>query len=145
MRGAIAITVAIAAAPSPAYAETRWYGEQVLGTDALSWALLGAALKAEEAGPAIAGVATYVVGGPIVHLAHENFGRAGISLSMRTAAPILGAAIGSVIDRNPEHDPSGLVVGLLIGWVGAQIVDIAVIASDEVRAPATAPHMISIG
>ena len=144
-RAAIAIAAALALAPSPARADDHWYGEQVLVVDAAAWGLIGAGFWTRTWQLAAVGAATNVLGGPLVHIAHENLARAGISFGLRTVGPVLGIAIGGALDRNDREEliPSGPLLGLALGWVAAQIVDIAVVASED--DPATAPRIISIG
>ena len=72
---------------------TTWYGWQSLTTDA---AAVGLALAAVNLGSpdqgtlTVLSVSTYALGGPIVHLSHENPGRAGLSLVARVALPAAG-------------------------------------------------------
>src|SRR3954463_1064580 len=41
------------------------------------------------------GIGGYFLGGPIVHLAHKEYARAGVSLLVRLGLPMVGGAIGA--------------------------------------------------
>src|SRR5207302_1759498 len=76
------------------------YRLEVIASDAIS---VGSAIAGGEIhayNPRISellrdvGVGGYFLGGPIIHLAHRQYGRAGISLALRVGLPTLGAVIG---------------------------------------------------
>jgi hypothetical protein len=127
--------------------EQSWYGGQTLATDGAAFALAlagGATMQAPGVSTALAmaSLATYVLGGPIVHGTHGRGGAAVGDLVMRLAVPItgalLGAAIGSAVapasastceDDGPcGGGLGGAVLGLGIGIVTASIVDATVLA-----------------
>src|SRR5262245_27043284 len=69
---------------------SSWYGWQTLSTDAAAAALVALSTAPDSLTPktilGTAGVATYILGGPIVHTAHSQWGKAGVSLLLRVAA-----------------------------------------------------------
>ncbi len=98
-----------------------------------------------------AGLVGYALGAPIVHAAYGKWARAGQSLGVRLAVPLVGAAIGCEAaggtSRTSDDDDDGgcwlgLPIGLAAGMVVAQIIDAAYLsrASDE-----PTPRMLSIG
>ncbi len=126
----------------------RWYGAYTLATDGAAVALAfgGAALGGGEWLLAASGGA-YVLGGPIVHLAHGNPGRSLLSLGTRAGLPLMLAFVGVAAENcsNGGGDfcgYGGALVGFGVGMVGAVAIDAAVIARDEVeRTPAFAPAL----
>jgi len=78
------------------------------------------------------GIPGYFLGAPVVHVAHREYGRAGISLALRLGLPILGGAIGA---RFASCTPGEWLCGLdefgkgfATGAIVAAIVDTALIA-----------------
>ncbi len=130
-------------APAPPKPERRWYGWQTLATDGAAIALLagtafGAAAADVTEGPLITtgyslGLATYALGGPIVHFAHGNTWRGLASFGIRVPATLLVIAASYEI----ECGSSGGVCGegtVLVGtgaMIAAMAVDAAVFAYDD--------------
>mgnify|MGYP003379932670 CR=1 FL=1 len=95
----------------------------------------------------VVGLATYVLGGPIVHAVHGHGGKAGIDLAVRLGAPAVGMAIGAGIGcatfscGKGEFSAIGAVilggVGAGVGVLTAVVIDAAVLAN-EPAAPAKA-------
>ena len=120
-------------APTPKpETEAVWYGWQILLLDTTT-----ASLAVGTDGVAYP---VFALGGPIVHLAHRHYGRAGISLGLRLALPAIGAAVGVDLaghqcDANPDcwgfEVISGGAVGGLIGMVAASILDMAALSWDS--------------
>lgn len=124
-------------APS-ARADEGGYGERIVAIDATSDALILVGLFAENEWPAWAGLAGHVVGGPIVHLTHDNAGRAALSLGTRVGLPALGGLVGYAAC----FDDTGFLrcigsagVGLVLGVLAAQIIDPTVIVPEEEPTP----------
>jgi len=123
----------------------HWYGWQTALVDAASLSL-GASVAAlsdqghdSDVSGAVGGivVASYVLGGPIVHAAHGQWGTAGASLGLRLGAPVGGALGGLLLGYAvcPRHDdrdvPCSAVtagVGGFLGFATALVVDSAVLA-----------------
>lgn len=129
-------------APTPApKTRERWYGWQTLVTDGAAIAMLGAAGSGSDEQAQkmllLGSLATYVLGGPLVHAAHERGGAAGASVGLRLGAPIagtlLGMGFGSAIGDGNDYAP--LIYGAL-GFVGgiitASVIDSAVIARERI-------------
>lgn len=140
----------LALASSPARAEEKWYGYQVAAPDVVGGVLVLAAAQSEAWGTAALGVATILLGGPIVHAAHGHWGRAGASLGLRVGAPLLGVSLGAGLGASGGGGGKGsldaityAIVGAGLGYVVAATVDIAYLAREDV--PETAPRMLSIG
>lgn len=113
-----------------------WYGWQTLVADgaALVTGIAGAHFSSEELGYLTVG--GYVLGGPIVHLTRENFGRAGASLALRVGLPLTFASVGAAAAdcEGSEELFCGIgevVIGGLIGVTTAIALDAAVLARDS--------------
>jgi hypothetical protein len=127
----------------------RWYGAYTLATDgaAVALALGGAALDRDGELLLAASVGAYLVGGPIVHLAHGNPGRSLLSLGTRAGLPVTLAFLGVAAEGCGDGGGDfcgygGALIGFGVGLVGAVVIDAAVIARDEVEpTPAIAPAL----
>ena len=133
-------------------AEKRWYGGPILLTDGIAYGSIGLGLGVWETAPVAipVGVLTYALGGPIVHMAHGNWGRSAISMGGRIALPIVGLAIGAHA-QDSDYDDGGddradaLLGGVFAGMLGATLVDAALLAYEPVsESPAVAPT-VSVG
>jgi hypothetical protein len=116
-------------AEEPARSPSTWYGWQTLISD-------GAALVTAPLVPPL-GLATYLLGAPLVHLGH---GRplAGLgSLGLRAGAPILGGALGVALERSASGCSGdfcglgGLLLGGVVGVATAVALDSAVLAREK--------------
>ena len=146
---ALAAAAAIALSSSPARAEPRpgeWYGYQVLLTDVFGVGLFSGGLNVESWQATAIGAGSVLFGGPIVHAAHGNWGRAGISLGLRVGLPAAGGALLGLSARNRRsYVPiAGVLVGVALGYLAAAAVDIAIVAQEPDEA-AAAPRVFSIG
>ncbi len=150
--------------PSTAHAqvETVSYRKQVLLADGLSVAAiaLGPVLARDESGGKLAmlGIAGYMFGAPLVHLAHGRGGAAFKSLGLRTALPMLGAIAGFKLGPNDlvcaqasdtyegghggggcsGGSITGAIGGLLIGSIAAAAIDSKYLARYETMRTAPA-------
>lgn len=101
-----------------------WYGEQILYVDG---GLLLLAMP--TVGISLAG---YFVGGPIVHIVHENYGAAAGSLGLRVGLPLVGFAGGvaaaCAFEKGGYCALVGLVVGVPVGAIAATLIDAYVLA-----------------
>jgi hypothetical protein len=95
------------------------------------------------------GLGTYLIGGPAIHAAHGQYGRAGLSLVMRSLLPYLGAEIGSSYRPaglpNDEESHQGLVTGAVVGAVLASLTDVFVVVPSPSAAmplPAGNPNAV---
>ena len=82
---------------APAPPETRWYGWQVLLADAASGALIYFGAKGDNTPLAVAGVATFFLAAPAIHLAHGSGGDAGKSFLFRTVPLAVGFGIAAIM------------------------------------------------
>lgn len=143
---------AYAPMPPAEPAPSRWYGWQTLTTDGASLlvAIMGGA--ASSSGIGYVGLGGYLLGAPVVHLAHGNPGRGAASFVLRAGLPVLGFAAGYALFHHPDRSSgdwnfSGLGEGALmaLGGMGACVaLDAALFAResspDEERAPSPPPY-----
>ena len=114
----------------------RWYGWQTLLADAVpafGLTILASQRNTDSKDTVLDFCAvTYVVGAPIVHLAHGQGGKAALSLLIRAAGPLL--IVGGTANSSSSNNGAGIglaVVGALS--IPAVIaVDSAVIAREDV-------------
>jgi hypothetical protein len=125
-----------------------WYGWQILAVDGGGQTLavlLGVTLGNQDGG-AIGlgtGLATYALGGPIVHFAHGNVGKGFGSLALRVGLPPASAFTGAAIERSNCSSEmfcglTGAALGLVVGTVSAIVLDTAVLAYKRVPPETTA-------
>jgi hypothetical protein len=125
---------------------TQWYGWQTLLSDAAAVTLM-AALPIEVGGYAGAGV--FVAGAPLIHAAHGQPGRMGMSLALRLIPPVaIGGSIALADSCTSTGDGlSGIGCGigtLLLGFTvsiaaaaTAITLDATVFAKKEARPPSS--------
>jgi hypothetical protein len=124
------------------------YRLQTLAADGMAIATIATMvllpeLTAEHVNDAIGPLwlAPYVLGAPVVHAAHDRWGRALGSTALRLGMPLLGGMIGASIHPGDNHDDwSGLIGGIMVGMVVAMVADTAVLsagASEPPREPNT--------
>ena len=145
MVATVAIVLALSA--SPARAEEKWYGYQVAAPDVVGWVLVLAGAQGDNVGAIALGVSGILFGGPLVHAAHDNWGRAGVSFGLRVGAPLLGASLGAAIGssgggKGALDAITYAIVGGGLGYLAAAAVDIGYLAREEIE---TAPRMFTIG
>lgn len=117
---------------------TPWYGWQTLLTDSASVAFFVVAAEEGSSGVFFAGLGTYLLGGPIVHAAHGEGRKAGMSFGLRLASPLLSAGTGYLIgdlacsdtSKNREFPCPAVfaLAGYLAGFVFASVLDASVLA-----------------
>lgn len=89
-----------------------------------------------------ASLGAYLLGGPIVHTIHGNYGRAAASLGLRVGLPTLGLLAGMLVAGDPQPwnfdgPPSPWWIGgVSAGLIAAMVVDAKVLAKGHPR-PAT--------
>jgi hypothetical protein len=127
-----------------------WYGDSVLIADLAALGLGALSLAAATSGHSIedlslpaglAGLATYVAGGPIIHATRGNYGNMGESIALRLLTPIGGALVGAGIGAASESGCSGdwcgigAAIGGIFGFGGgmvlASVLDIAAVSYDS--------------
>jgi hypothetical protein len=110
--------------------ERRWYGWQLLISDAAGVALLVTSFsehiqESPASGPLVgASLGILALGGPAIHLAHGRWQAALGSLGLRVGSAVLGALVGAALgsrnNSNPDADvPPGLVGGIFGFGFGA--------------------------
>lgn len=121
----------------PSSTETKWYGWQTLITD-------GASLLVTPIVP-VGGAGGYLLGGPIVHIAHGRPATAAASLGVRIGAPLLGWFTGKALAAHECSSCSSRLVGGIYGVIGAGLGATAAVAIDAAvlgrkRAPIEQPR-----
>jgi hypothetical protein len=135
-------------------APRRWYGWQTLSTDAAAGALAYTYYLSNNVwtggsgGPGwfVMSGATYLLGGPVVHVAHGKIGTGVGSLALRVGAPLVLGGVGYAVAGGPgQGGDNGWVAGLvgaiaggMVGIVVAVTIDAAVLAYDHPPQPPTA-------
>lgn len=141
-------TTTVAATPVQAKApDATWYGWQMLfgfgASDAsLLCALIASQVGGQPSGWVQAGLIGHLVTGPVVHWAHGNVVKGFASLGLTLGAGIVGAAAGvglgaaanTTCDGGSVCVPPGIVYGFFIGMglgvVAANVVDVLVLARE---------------
>jgi hypothetical protein len=106
-----------------------WYGWQPLIIDGLSIPLLAAAG---------AGGVTYLVGGPVVHLAHGRPGAALGSAGLRVGLPLVGGLISLAAycgDGGGELCGLAVLPGAVVGALGAIAIDASLLSWEKEPPP----------
>lgn len=120
----------------------RWYGWQTAISNGLSLVLaLGSTRYSSrgviEYGWVIAAVVPYLLGAPIIHLAHRNVLRAGLYsfVLQRLALPLVSLLIGAgaelSLPSRRGYPVTGAVVGLALSAVVSSVLDSVFAYSDE--------------
>lgn len=115
------------------------YRSHILLADGAAVAMLLAAGASGSEGLGNAALATGALGGPLVHLAHGNPGRALGSLALRTGLTYGGLALGAASctpnDEALDFDCLGsALVGGMVGYGAAAIIDATVLGHQTRRA-----------
>jgi hypothetical protein len=121
-----------------------WYGWQPVLTDGAAFFVTMGSSRGASAGVGYVILADYLLAPPIIHLAHERPGAAGLSLLLRTGLPLLvgalGYGIGSSLQGQDDHGlfpPAvvGAVLGFVLGVGGAMTIDDTLLAWEDVPPP----------
>jgi hypothetical protein len=124
-----------------------WYGYQTLALDALSTVLITVGIVKWNGYAGAAGAASFLLGPPIVHMAHGQGWKGLYDMGLlRVTEPLVsagvGAAIGAIVGAKtgcgaggddiplPCGTLPGLLIGLGVGMVAAVAVDASVFAWD---------------
>ena len=109
----------------------RWYGAPILIVDGAAYVCILIAASDRKLTPVAApGVAGYLLGGPITHLAHGNWGRAGFSVLARGALPLVAAAAAKC-EANSGDCVSDALSLAVIGMLAATALDTAVLSTES--------------
>ncbi len=129
----------------------RWYGLPILATDGVAYGMFAAAALEEPTSGVTwpIGVASFVLGGPIVHLTRGQWGHAGLSFLMRGGLPVAGALLGASGCVDGGGGCGQGVIGLaVVGMVAATVIDVAALSYEPVPVPVPTPTIqpaVSIG
>ena len=148
---ALAATLA-AAAPARADTSDR---EEIIISDAVSDLLIASVASPGVTShlhgiPVGIGFAGALLGGPIIHASHDDWGRAGISFGTRIATPLVGAVVGNALCSDEAHQEflgclGDAAIGLAAGLVVAQVIDATLIARGSTAGQMPAVRMLSFG
>ncbi len=137
---------------SPAIDYTDCYRGQTLGADGIAVGLVVlAAVNAGTNGRSTNTVsmlelalATYAIGGPLVHLLHDRPGHAAGSLALRVGAPVVLALAGGFLgslqsscDYCSSDSSGGAALGAVLGVITASVLDATILARGDDRPSAT--------
>lgn len=119
----------------PVRYEKVWYGWQGLISDGVAFTLTLGGGFAQTRSVLTMGIITFVLGTPIVHMAHAEIGRGFGSMGMRVLLPLVGAGIGAIAglvsvsgSKDATSDAgdaagTGAIVGSLVAGAGCAIID----------------------
>src|SRR6185436_4928592 len=131
-------------------ARADWYGAGMIATDGAGWALAVGGVLGDSPAVAVGALGLTIIGTPLFHLEHKNYGRMGASYGLRIGAVLVGvAAVNGARSSHhgggpPVLNGAGAIGGAVIALLAAQVIDIAILAHDDTEAtPAT--RMFSIG
>lgn len=138
---------------------TQWYGWQTLGVDGAGAALLAAGLLTWTTEPTAVGYGALLLGAPIVHASHRNFGRAFGSLGLRVLIPALAGGVGagvhlltakpSILDSKADSAVLDLVtksgIGMAAGAGVCVVLDASVLSWQSESATSPTRSAASLG
>jgi hypothetical protein len=126
--------VATPAPPPPGEPSYRLHTATV---DGIAIGLMTLALSAKNDGAGYLGVGTYLLGSPIVHLAHDHPGRAAGSFGLRVLLPFIGGMIGDKQAgcHGDVCDSGNAGLGLFAGMVAATVLDTMWLAEGDEAPP----------
>ncbi|HEY6908234.1 MAG TPA: hypothetical protein VI356_02625 [Myxococcales bacterium] len=133
-----------ARAQSAREAAPAGYGWQTGASDLGALMILGGGAAAGSPGLAYAGLGTFVLGGPVIHLFHGHPGRAAASFGLRTLLPLAAGYLGGTIaqgaactgeDCHVLNALGGASLGVLAGAVAASLVDGLMLTAPDPEPP----------
>ena len=122
--------------PPPPPVATRWYGYQIMLSDAATVALLF------TGGPGpLTGLALYAAVPPFIHVLNKQYRLAVASPLMRLVFPLAGALVGSQMASCSQQEEwcglGGFILGFGVGAVVAMVVDWSLAWAPEFPAPSS--------
>ncbi|QDG54758.1 hypothetical protein FIV42_29630 [Persicimonas caeni] len=135
-RGTLAVLVLVALTGTSATAQAddsmqdEWYGWQIMPVDAASVGLMVCGMAELEQTAMFSGFAGYALGGPIVHLAHEQWWKSVGSLGLRLGVPTTSVLIASAFSSSSGNSQAAFadamgkgILALGLGAVAAMALD----------------------
>ena len=113
------------------------YRLQTATVDAIAIGVTTLAAAARSDGAGYLGVGTYLLGSPIVHIAHDHPGRAAGSFGLRVLLPFVGGLIGDKQGgcHGDVCDSGDVGLGLFAGMVAATVLDTMWLAEGDEAPP----------
>jgi len=148
---ALAAAAVLSSAPEARAEPGEWYGYQVLTTDLLGWSLVLAGVGLDVGPVAGVGAGFVLLGGPLVHIGHGNYEKAGYSAAWRYGGILAGALVGTLLagSTSGSDNTLGMIalggLGGFAGYIVGAITDIAFIAREPGDTAESAPRMFTIG
>src|SRR3954466_148532 len=119
----------------PEVTRGRWYGWQIIVTEAASVVAVPVAAGIDSPGLAIVGISGAILSPAIVHMAHGNPGRGAASVGIHLGMGLAGLLLGTVIVPDNHNDDvmnlAGPALGLFVSQVVATTIDVASFAYEE--------------
>jgi hypothetical protein len=128
----------------PPPTQRSFYGWQIIAVGEVGAVLVSASLvlpdrflsTAPSAAAFIVGVPTYLLGAPIVHWSHDDFGKGLISLAANATLPVIGGVAGRAVACSGEHATDcayrGFGAGLALTALVLPLVDALVLGWETV-------------
>lgn len=117
------------ASVDPPTPDRTFYGWQNMVVGYAGIGMLAASMRGGGALPWF-GLGVYALGGPIVHLAHQEYGRAAGSLVINVLTPVLVGAVAHSMDKGCAGREecgldaiSGMIGGVVFGMLAAPLID----------------------
>jgi hypothetical protein len=141
--------LAILAAATPAARADRRYGDEIIGVEAIGWTFVATGGRFAMPYVMYPGFGIVLLGPAAVHLViHDRGVAAAESLGVDVGLPGIGLLAGLAIDpcRGEGCTPVGPILGMVVGYAGALVID-AVFLAKEPTKPAATPreHIFSYG
>jgi hypothetical protein len=142
-------------APTEPAMEAHWYGGRILLADGSAVAVMAAGGGLGSGPLALVGVAGWFVASPLVHAQHAGAGRGLGSFALRAGLPLAGLVLANAASHDCWKEPGASdscdvgagLAGLLLGVIGAEILDVAWLARDAhpvegAHAESRAPQLV---
>ena len=129
-----------ASAPAePAASPSHWYGGYVLAADSAALLVMVAGIGTRSPEVTLAGMGSWVLAAPVVHIGHGDPTQGILSLVLRLGLPLAGAVVAEQASEGCWNEPGAseecdvgwMYLGLLAGMAVVEVVDVALLARDD--------------
>jgi hypothetical protein len=147
---AVTPSLDVPATKEPPQPERRFYGWQNMVVGYAGIGMMAATIKSGGALPFF-GFGVYALGGPIVHIGHEQYARAAGSLVINVITPLLMGAVAHSMDKPCDRSRedgcsldtlSTAISGVVVGMLAAPLIDGLTMGWED--APRKPPPEISL-